>query len=69
MKSTPNANSTAVVTRPGVRNHGVVRRSGVDSSTSAIGVLMLHTVCRVRTNTVHGTAIPNAGTKPRPSRW
>jgi hypothetical protein len=44
----PTANSTVATIRPGVRSHGSVRRA-VRSSTTAIGTLMLHTVCSAST--------------------
>lgn len=42
-------------------NQGVVFRLGIKNSMSAMGTLVLQTVCNVRTNKVHQALIPSSG--------
>src|SRR4051794_17769193 len=60
----PTAKSRAVTVSPTRPSHGVVRRPRASPSTRAIGTLMLNTVCRARTNSVHGAPMPSAGRYP-----
>src|SRR5580700_244204 len=50
-----------VTVKPTPRSHGVVARSGTSASTNPIETEMLHTVCSVRTKTVHQMPMPSAG--------
>ncbi|MQA04951.1 MAG: hypothetical protein GEV07_20265 [Streptosporangiales bacterium] len=61
VSAAPSVNTTAVTVMPIRPSHGVVLRVRARISTSAMGTLMLHTVCRVRTKSVHQPPMPSAG--------
>ncbi|MEV4108033.1 hypothetical protein [Nonomuraea sp. NPDC049695] len=61
MDAAPSTATVPATPRPTLPSHGVVRRSPVISSITAMGTLTLHTVCRASTNSVHGTPMPSAG--------
>lgn len=55
------AYSTLTTVSPALPSHGVERREPARVSMTAIGTLMLNTVCTPTMNIVHGPARPSAG--------